>query len=114
MGKRSVLGLGTLMVMVLLVVALVAISCGGGAEESTSTTAAVTTTSGSATTAGTIDAAALYAENCAGCHENGVSGSASEIETIVNDGADEMPAFGDRLSGAEVAALAAYAADGGK
>lgn len=114
MGKRRLLGLGTLVIVVLVAVALVAASCGASAEESTSTTAAVATTSGSATTAETIDAAALYAENCAGCHENGVSGSASEIETIVDDGADEMPAFGDKLSAAEVAALAAYAAGGGK
>jgi len=78
------------------------------------TVAPTTTSDAPETTEATVDAAALYAENCAGCHADGVSGSASEIETIVDDGADEMPAFGEKLSAEEVAALAAYAAEGGK
>ena len=114
MSKRSMLSLAILTVVVLLVVALVAASCGGDEEETTTTAAPTTTSAAPETTAATIDAAALYAENCAGCHADGVSGSASEIETIIDDGAAEMPAFGDKLSAEEVAALAAYAAEGGK
>jgi mono/diheme cytochrome c family protein len=113
MSKRSVLGFAILMVALLLLVTLVVASC-GGEDETTTTAAAVTTTaSPPETSEPDIDAAALYAENCAGCHADGVRGSASEIETTVTDGSGDMPSFADKLSAEEVAALAAYAAGGG-
>jgi mono/diheme cytochrome c family protein len=115
MSQRFVLSLVILAASLLLVLALVAASCGSTEEAATTTAVGPTTTlAASTTTSAAIDAAALYAENCASCHADGVTGSASEIETIVTDGAEDMPAFGDILSAEEIAALAAYAADGGK
>jgi cytochrome c oxidase cbb3-type subunit 3 len=69
----------------------------------------------------TIDAAALFASNCAGCHgDDGKGGFGPDLSrssyeygkdpvsvttSIANGRGDKMPAFGGRLSSAEVAAL---------
>lgn len=73
-------------------------ACGGGDEEDTSG-------NDSGTTTGSIDAEAVYAQNCAACHGanlEGMSGpaltdvgarlSAEDIEGIIRNGQGNMPA----------------------
>ncbi|WP_214842378.1 cytochrome c551 [Exiguobacterium sp. s150] len=73
-------------------------ACGGGDEEDTSG-------NDSGTTTGSIDAEAVYAQNCAACHGanlEGMSGpaltdvgarlSAEDIEGIIRNGKGAMPA----------------------
>jgi len=73
-------------------------ACGGGDEEDTSG-------NDSGTTTGSIDAEAVYAQNCAACHGanlEGMSGpaltdvgarlSAEDIEGIIRNGQGAMPA----------------------
>ncbi|MFH0915702.1 MAG: cytochrome c [bacterium] len=119
MRRRSLSALGILAVALLLMVGLVVASCGGTTTTTaapTATTPAPTTTAAAATT--TIGGASagdvLYAQYCKGCHADGVTGSASDIETITSDGAGDMPAFADKMSAEEITAVAAYAAGGGK
>ncbi|MFO7576377.1 MAG: c-type cytochrome [Pelovirga sp.] len=76
-----------------------------------------------ATTSGAIDAAALYAANCAACHgAQGTGGFATDLTGAYSYGKDAesirssisagrdggMPAFADGLSVAEIDALVAY------
>lgn len=68
--------------------------------------------------AGGVDAAALFADNCAGCHgEDGSGGFGPDLREEDNvegvaerirQGGDKMPAFGDKLSDDEIQALAEY------
>ncbi len=66
-----------------------------------------------------IDGAPLYAQNCALCHgATGAGGHApdltrgedskNEIVDKVTNGAGRMPAFADKLSGAEIDAVALF------
>ena len=86
-------------------------------------TGATTTTAagGTTTTAAAGSGASLYAAQCAGCHgqagEGGIGGAirgstldAAAIAALVRDGSGGMPAFGGRLSAADLAALASYTA----
>jgi mono/diheme cytochrome c family protein len=73
--------------------------------------------------AGGVDGAALYDDNCAGCHGGDGSGGigprlagtvvakypdpADQIAVVTN-GRGGMPAFGDRLSDEEIAAIVDY------
>ncbi len=73
--------------------------------------------------AGGVDGAALYGDNCAGCHGGDGSGGigprlagtvvakfpdpADQIAVVTN-GRGGMPAFGDRLSDEEIAAIVDY------
>lgn len=75
-------------------------------------------------TTGNIDAAALFAANCSGCHgEDGKGGFGSDLTSsdyeygkdaasvrlsITKGRGGKMPAFGDQLSSAEISALADY------
>jgi mono/diheme cytochrome c family protein len=71
-----------------------------------------------------VDAKAVFADTCGGCHtlsKAGTSGSvgpnlddvslgASDIEGIIRDGRGGMPAQGDKLSDDEISAVAAFVA----
>jgi mono/diheme cytochrome c family protein len=111
-------------VVVVLVATLVLASCGG---DSTTTTAApagpTTTAAGPATTAGgatttaaggTVDAAALYAQYCVGCHKDLPTGSVDDQKAVIEKGKESMPGFADKMTAAQIAALAAWVANGGK
>ncbi len=119
----------TLVLLALCATAAVGLAACGSADEAAPTTPAApsTTVMASPTTppasspaqAG-FDAAALFAANCAGCHdadgsggsgpdlrgEDDVPGIAGQIRT--GDGA--MPSFAGELTDAEIDALAAYVA----
>jgi mono/diheme cytochrome c family protein len=112
----------------------------GTADDDDSTTAAQTTTAASepATTEATTteatetageeaDGAAVFAEaGCGGCHTfgpanssgtvgpalDGIDLSKEEIEQQVRNGGGGMPPFGDRLSDAEIEAVADYVESG--
>jgi len=125
-GKRVWL-LGVCVCLVLLLVVLVVAACGGSTTDTTSgpsttaagptTTAAAPTTTAAAptTTAAGIDAAALYARDCKGCHADGKPGAAADIATAIKSGVgSSMPGFSDKMSADEITALAAYVAGGGK
>ena len=121
-----------LVLATLAVLALVAAGCGGGTTTTTAgatTTGGATTTNGATSTAGatatapgTADGAALFAANCSSCHGTGGEGGIGpdlrsltdadvpKIETQVKQGGGQMPAFGDKLSADEIAAVAAYVA----
>jgi mono/diheme cytochrome c family protein len=86
-----------------------------------------TATESTATESGDADGAAVFASaGCGGCHtfgaanSNGTVGppldgidlSKDEIEQQVRDGGGGMPAFGDRLSDAEIEAVADYVENG--
>jgi mono/diheme cytochrome c family protein len=83
------------------------------AGTTTTTVPSSTTTTGGTTTTTAINPAALYAQYCRGCHSGGVSGTASSIQGIVTNGVGSMPGYSSSMTGAQIAALAAYAAGGG-
>jgi mono/diheme cytochrome c family protein len=122
--------------VLVLVLALVLVSCGGATTTTTAapvTTAAPTTTNAPSTTNApttteapttttaapttttvAIDPAALYATNCAGCHKKVPGASLASATKIITSGRGSMPAFKDNLTPDELAALAAWVANGGK
>ncbi|MDP9346581.1 MAG: cytochrome c [Actinomycetota bacterium] len=67
---------------------------------------------------------ALFVTNCGSCHTlaaarthgraapalDGLRFTAADVETMVREGGGGMPAFGDRLSKAEIRAVAAFVA----
>jgi mono/diheme cytochrome c family protein len=119
MQRRHLIVTG-LVVALVITMALILASCGGGTTTTTAaettTTAAMTTTtmSGASTTAAAIDAAALYAANCQGCHQTMPTGSVADVQSTIESGTGNMPSFSDKLSADEIAALAAYVAGGGQ
>jgi mono/diheme cytochrome c family protein len=68
----------------------------------------------------TIDGAALFAQNCSGCHgDKGVGGkrapklagrhlASGEAIKIIGSGKGRMPAFGTRLKSDQISAIADY------
>jgi mono/diheme cytochrome c family protein len=93
---------------------VVAAGCGGGSSGGSSGSAG----SGSG---GAPDGAKIFADNCAGCHgsegEGGVgpnlqdserAGNKDEVVKQVTEGGGGMPGFGDKLSSAEIQAVADY------
>ncbi len=114
--RRRHLWLITVSVVVLVAV-LVLASCGGSSTSTTAAPAGSTTTPDGATTTAevSVDAAALFSQNCAGCHKNVPSGSADRVRSLIEAGnGKKMPAFKDKLTAAQIAALAAWVANGGK
>jgi mono/diheme cytochrome c family protein len=102
------------MVVAVLLVALVLASCG---SSTTTTTAGPATTAGGATTTtagGAVDAAALFAQYCQGCHNNPPSGSVDAVTAAIESGKGNMPSLKDKLSTAQIAAIATWVANGGK
>ena len=66
------------------------------------------------TTVAAIDPAALYAQNCAGCHKRPPGASLAAATQAITTGPGGMPAFGDKLTPEQLAALAQWVANGGK
>jgi|SRR5918994_5058687 mono/diheme cytochrome c family protein len=96
-------------------------------ESEPAQTEAATTTEPTATESEGADGAAVFAEaGCGGCHRftpansngtvgpplDGIDLSKDEIEQQVRNGGGGMPAFGDRLSDAEIEAVADYVESG--
>jgi mono/diheme cytochrome c family protein len=108
-----------ILVILLLSVALFALACG---SSTTATTAAVSTTAGVGTTAGVAtttaggatDAAALFAANCAGCHNNVPNASAASAKAVIESGKGSMPSFTGKLTADQIQAIATYVGNGGK
>ncbi len=87
------------------------------ATTTTTAPAGPTTTVGGATTTAAgpaVDAAALYASDCAGCHKDLPGGSADDVKTVIEKGKESMPGFTDKLTAAQIAALTAWVVNGGK
>ena len=95
--------------------------------ESGPTQTEAATTESTATESEGADGAAVFAEaGCGGCHTFGAANSSGtvgpsldgidlskdEIEQQVRNGGGGMPAFGDRLSDAEIEAVADYVENG--
>ncbi len=85
---------------------------------STATAAVTSTTTVAAGAPSEADAAAVWAKNCAVCHGDKAQGGAmdkepidlsnrtdAQAQTLIEQGRGGMPAFGTRLSSAEIAAL---------
>jgi mono/diheme cytochrome c family protein len=97
--------------------ALAFAGCGGGDGSGGEAT---TTTGG-----GAASGEQIFTSNCGGCHTlqaagtNGTTGpnlddlkpDEATVEQQVRNGGGGMPAFGDRLSGEEITAVASYVAD---
>ncbi len=112
--RRQILATGPVIFPILLLsLAWFAVACG---SSSTTTTAGANTTVGVTTTAagGTINAAALYAANCAGCHNTVPGASAAQAKAVMESGKGRMPSFTDKLSATEIQAIADYVGNGGK
>jgi mono/diheme cytochrome c family protein len=116
------------MALILLSVGGLAIaSCGDTTTETSSassttlaplTTAAPTSTAQpTATTASeTVDAAALYALVCAGCHPSlpRAPGGLNQIRGVITMGKGYMPPFSGTLTVDQIVALATWVANGGR
>jgi mono/diheme cytochrome c family protein len=112
-------GSALLLVLLLAVASLAVVACGeeenGGAVEPTTPAAATPATTAPA---GDADGAAVFAGQCAGCHNEDGSGGIgpdlrgeddlAEIESRVRSGGGGMPAFEESLSDAEISAVAEY------
>jgi mono/diheme cytochrome c family protein len=99
----------------------------GGTTESQPATTETATTESTQTESEGADGAAVFAEaGCGGCHTfgpanssgtvgprlDGIDLSKDEIAQQVRNGGGGMPAFGDRLSAAEIEAVADYVENG--
>lgn len=113
MDKRHLMLTGVVLAICVVFLALVLASCN---SSSATTTAAPTSSSPSVsqTTGGAIDAAALYSQNCSGCHKNVPGASAAQVQSVMESGKGSMPSFTDKLTADEFSALVAYVAAGGK
>ena len=99
------------------VLAAVAVACGGSSTDASTTAPTPAETQVVPTeTAGEV--AALFADNCAGCHgADGGGGSGPDIrgednrdrvKTQIESGGDGMPAFSGQLPPGQIDALAQY------
>ena len=111
------------LIAVVVLAVIVALSLAACGSSTTTTTAGPVTTAGSATTTaagatttagGTVDAAALYAQYCAGCHKSVPTASADKAKTTIESGTGSMPSFTDKMTADEITALATWVANGGK
>jgi mono/diheme cytochrome c family protein len=80
----------------------------------TTTAAPQTTTTVAQTTTTAVDAAALFAKYCTGCHKRAPGASASRAKSVITNGTGEMPGFKNKMTADQIAALAAWVAAGGK
>jgi mono/diheme cytochrome c family protein len=120
--RRAVLAL-----VLAIALAGVVVACGGDSTEGDATTPAETPTEAATPNAstpaeGAVDAAAIYADNCAGCHgADGGGGSApsivgednvDRIREQVLEGGGGMPGFSGTLTAPQIDALAQFVAGG--
>lgn len=106
--------------VILVVVLAVAAPAGTSSPPSPSPSAEASPGANSAVEAGGDPAAAVFAENCSGCHgsrgEGGfgpplaAAGFASLVAPMVAEGGIQMPSFGDQLSDAQIQGVAEYVA----
>jgi mono/diheme cytochrome c family protein len=112
-------------VALVLSVALVGAGCGGDDDEDSGGSAAQTTATTATTQGGSAQANAegkqIFTQNCGGCHtlaDAGTNGQAPNLDEIqpdqatverqVTNGGGGMPAFGDKLSQAQITAVSQY------
>jgi mono/diheme cytochrome c family protein len=106
------------------IVALLLVGCGGG--DSGGSAGSGTTTQQSSTSGGGTASAAegkqIFTQNCGGCHTLADAGTNGQVgpnlddlkpdeptvERQVTNGGGKMPAFKDRLSAAQIKAVATY------
>jgi mono/diheme cytochrome c family protein len=84
------------------------------AAPTTTTAAPTTTTAAPTTTTAAIDAKALYAQYCQGCHKRVPSASVAVVTKAIANGRESMPGFADKMTPEQIAALAAWVNAGGK
>jgi mono/diheme cytochrome c family protein len=105
-----------LIILAVLVVALgVVLTACGGSTDSAGTAASAPAPS--ATASGSADGAAIWSAQCSGCHQDVAEFSgrgAAEVQSVVENGAGDMPGFAGRLSAAEIQAVSDYVASGVK
>jgi cytochrome c551 len=107
-------------IMVLTVAAVLAagaVACGGSSTDA-STTAPAPAETQVIPTGTASEVAALFADNCAGCHAAGGGGgsgpdirgedSLERVKAQIENGGDGMPAFSGRLTPGQIDALAQY------
>jgi mono/diheme cytochrome c family protein len=85
------------------------------AAPTTTTAAPTTTTAAPTTTTVAIDPKALFTANCqlSGCHNRVPKAALATVTKIIQNGKESMPGFADKLTAEEIAALAAWVANGG-
>ena len=116
--RRTVLAL-----VLTLALAAALVACGGDSTGDDAATSSATPAGSQTTPANaTVDAAAIYAGNCAGCHgADGSGGSApsivgednvDRIREQVQEGGDGMPSFSGTLTAPQIDALAQFVAGG--
>ncbi|SFK95879.1 cytochrome c551 [Paenibacillus sp. 1_12] len=103
-------------------------ACGSKNATPPNTTTPPAANQGAGTAAGggasTVDASAIYKQNCISCHGNALEGgvgpslqkvgakySKDQIATILNNGKGAMPSFKGKLSDNEIGELATWLAD---
>jgi mono/diheme cytochrome c family protein len=126
------MGRTVLALMLAVVLAAVVVACGGTAAtgDAPSTAPAATpsdtpTTSaetGAPAGSGSGEVAALFADDCAGCHGAGGGGGTGpdlrgeddlgRVKSQIESGGDQMPAFSGRLTAGQIDALAQYVVSG--
>lgn len=107
--------------VVALVFGVAACGDGGGGYGGSTTQGATPVETPSSTPTAAADGAALFADNCAGCHGADGSGSSGpdvrgendvqRIVTQVENGGGSMPAFSGRLSPEQIDAVAQHVAN---
>jgi mono/diheme cytochrome c family protein len=101
-----------LILITLLAAALVAglAACGGSSDGSGGTGTATAPPSPSAAGGG----AAIWDAQCSGCHSPDPTGvgvaDAKQVQKVVEDGAEGMPAFAGKLSAADIEAVSQFVA----
>ncbi|MEA2287204.1 MAG: quinohemoprotein ethanol dehydrogenase [Solirubrobacteraceae bacterium] len=109
------------------IVALLLVGCGGGDSGGSGTTTQQSSTQESTSTSGGGTASAaegkqVFTQNCGGCHTLAGAGTNGQVgpnlddlkpdeatvERQVTNGGGKMPAFKDRLSAAQIKAVATY------
>lgn len=103
------------------VLAAVAVACGGSSTDA-STTAPAPAATEVVPTETASEVAALFSDNCAGCHGAGGGGGSGpdirgednvdRIKAQIESGGDGMPAFSGQLTPDQIDALAQYVTGG--
>ncbi|MCL5734297.1 MAG: cytochrome c [Actinobacteria bacterium] len=107
----------TAALILLLVVGLVIASCGNNPAPPTTAPQTTNAPNPTATTAGgPVDAAALYALVCAGCHPSlpRAPGGANQVRGVITMGKGYMPPFSGTLTVDQIVSLANWVANGGQ
>jgi mono/diheme cytochrome c family protein len=119
--KRAI---ATIAILTLFAVPATLAACGGAdgsgatAPTATPSPAATTPAEGDSQTPAAVDGAAVFADNCSGCHSgDGMGGQGPNITTQtdaqhvvdrVRNGGTSMPPFGSSLSNEQIEAVADY------